>query len=94
MARNCLRRYYHIGEKRIIEWNVRPNNQLDTLVITEAIYEIWSGKQKIQTGKLEVEGQRVRFVYQPLEVGEFLIKIFVTVPPETLGTELVVSVEE
>ena len=94
MARNCLRRYYHIGEKRIIEWNLRANNQFDTLVITEAVYEIWKGKEKILTGNMDVEDTRVRLIYQPQQVGEFLIKIFVTVPPETLSTELVVSVEE
>lgn len=34
MARNTLRRYYSLGEKRLIEWELRPNDENDTLVIS------------------------------------------------------------
>lgn len=93
MARNSLRRYYNIGEKRLIEWDIRPNNENDILVITEARYEIYKGEKLVKSGSMTVEDKRVSFVFEATDKGEFVIKGFVTVPPETISTELIAQVE-
>lgn len=93
MARNSLRRYYSIGEKRLIEWDIRPNNENDILVITEARYEIYKGEELVKFGSMTVEDKRVSLVFEATDKGEFVIKGFVTVPPETISTELIAQVE-
>ena len=93
MARNSLRRYYSIGEKRLIEWDIRPNNENDILVITEARYEIYKGEELVNSGSMTVEDKRVSLVFEATDKGEFVIKGFVTVPPETISTELIAQVE-
>ena len=93
MARNSLRRYYNIGEKRLIEWDIRPNNENDILVITEARYEIYKSEELVNSGSMTVEDKRVSFVFEATDKGEFVIKGFVTVPPETISTELIAQVE-
>lgn len=94
MKRNCLRRYYHRGEKRLIEWSVVPNNELDTLVIVKATYEIFKSDKLVKNGNLDINKQKVGFNFIADEVGEFLIRIYITVPPETLSSELIATVEE
>jgi hypothetical protein len=89
MARNSLRRYYSVGEKRLIEWDVRPNNENDILVITEARYEVYKGNELIKAGDMTVEDKKVSFIFEAVEKGEFVVKGFVTVPPETISTELI-----
>ena len=93
MARKSLRRYYNIGEKRLIEWDIRPNNENDILVITEARYEIYKGEELVSSGSMTVEDKRVSLVFEATDKGEFVIKGFVTVPPETVSTELIAQVE-
>lgn len=97
MARNTLRRYYNLGEKRLIEWDLKPNDENDTLVINEnetryEIYKIGSDEEP-KKGKLVIEEKKVGFTFHANEEGEFLIKIFVTVPPETVSTELIAQVK-
>lgn len=101
MARNTLRRYYSLGEKRLIEWDIRSNDENDTYVINKDIeytrYEIYKNgsEEKIKQGELAFteKDKRVSFVFSAEEEGEFLVKIFVTVPPETVSTELIVQVK-
>lgn len=93
MARNALRRYYDIGEKRLVEWDIRPNNENDILVITGARYEIYKEDQLIKSGSMEITDKRVSFVFEATEKGEFVVKGFVTIPPETISTELIAQVE-
>lgn len=92
MARNALRRYYNIGEKRLIEWDIRPNDENDILVITEARYEVYKEDELIQNGSMKIEDKRVSFIFEAVEKGEFVVKGFVTVPPETISTELIAQV--
>ena len=94
MARNTLRRYYNLGDKRLIEWELRPNDENDILVIEPnysgyEIYKIGS-EEESKKGKLVIEDKKVGFTFHANEEGEFLVKIFVTVPPETVSTELIV----
>lgn len=94
MARNSLRRYYNIGESRVIEWEIRPNNENDTIVITDARYEIYKGETLIERGSMtNVDNKKVWFVFNATEKGEFVIKGFVAVPPEVISTELIAQVE-
>lgn len=94
MARNALRRYYVVGESRVIEWEIRPNNENDTTVITDARYEIYKGEVLIERGSMtRVDNKKVWFAFNATEKGEFLIRGFVTVPPETVSTELIAQVE-
>ena len=97
MARNTLRRYYSLGEKRLIEWELRPNDENDTLVISPdysgyEIQKIGSDAEPIK-GRLEIGDKKVWLKFHAEEEGEFLIKIFVTVPPETVSTELIAQVK-
>lgn len=94
MARNSLRRYYNVGESRVIEWEIRPNNENDTIVISEARYEIYKGDVLVKEGSMtSIDNKRVWFLFEANEKGEFVIKGFVTVPPETISTELIAQVE-
>lgn len=94
MARNSLRRYYNVGESRVIEWEIRPNNENDTIVISEARYEIYKGETLIKEGSMtSVDNKRVWFLFEATEKGEFVIKGFVTVAPEIISTELIAHVE-
>ena len=93
MARNALRRYYVVGEKGLIEWDVRPNDENDILVITEARYEVYKDKGLYDSGSMTIEDKKVSFIFEAKEKGEFLIRGFVTVPPETKATEIIAQVE-
>jgi hypothetical protein len=42
---------------------------------------------------MTVEDKRVSLVFEATGKGEFVIKGFVTVPPETISTELIAQVE-
>lgn len=99
MARNTLRRYYNLGEKRLIEWDIRSNDENDVFVINKDLeytrYEIYKNgsEERIAKGELSIKDKRVSFIFNADEEGEFLIKIFVTVPPETVSTELIAQVK-
>ena len=93
-GRNGLRRYYNLGEKRLIEWDLIPNVEIDTLIITDATYEIYKEGELYKKGELDKEEQKVSMIFIPEETGDFLIRIYVMVPPESVSAELLVTVRE
>ena len=92
-----LRREYTAGEKRRIDWEITPNRPDDTVVITEARYEIYpygssAENDLIKSGTADVDGANVGFLFEGDKKGAYLVKLFVTVPPETAETELLINV--
>lgn len=93
MVGTKLRRFYAVGEARRIEWNIVPNDPDDTVVITGARYEILDeNNETTETGQCDVDGMKVGVLFRAETAGTYLVRIFVTVPPETAETEIVCSV--
>lgn len=89
---DCIRRKYTVGEKRVLEWQIMPNHPRDIIVVTDARYEVVSGGAVVDSGKMTVDGLKVSCIFDASEEGSFVFRIFVTVPPETVETELHIDV--
>ncbi len=90
----CLQREYTVGEKRLIEWQIQPNSKIDTVVVTDARYELLKNGKTVKTGNAEVSGRKISLMFEAEEEGSFILRIFVTVPPETVKAELRIEVTE
>ena len=88
----CLQREYAVGEKRLIEWQIQPNSKIDTVVVTAARYELLKNGEIIKTDNAEVSGHKISHMFEAEEKGNFILRIFVTVPPETIKAELSIFV--
>ncbi len=88
----CLQREYTVGEKRLIEWQIQPNSKIDTVVVTDARYELLKNGEVIKTGNAEVSGLKISLMFEAEEKGNFILRVFVTVPPETIKAELSIFV--
>lgn len=88
----CLNRQYTVGEKRLIEWQIKPNSQIDTVVVTKARYELLKNGEVVKTGNMDVNGRKISCMFEAEEIGSFLLRVFVTVPPETVKAELYINV--
>ncbi len=91
---NCLMRRYKIGEKRLIEWQIKPNSPNDTVVVTDARYELLSNGAIVKAGQVTVNNRLISHIFEAENTGSFILRIFVTVPPETVVTELYIDVTE
>lgn len=88
----CLNRQYTVGEKRLIEWQIKPNTQIDTVVVTDAHYELLKNGEVVKTGNVDIDGRKISCMFEAEETGSFLLRVFVTVPPETVKAELYIDV--
>lgn len=88
----CLNRQYTVGEKRLIEWQIKPNTQIDTVVVTDAYYELLKNGEVVKTGIVDIDGRKISCMFEAEETGSFLLRVFVTVPPETVKAELYIDV--
>lgn len=88
----CLQREYTVGEKRLIEWQIQPNSKIDTVVVTDARYEFIKNGEVVKKGSAEVSGLKISLLFEAEEKGNFTLRLFVTVPPETIKSELSVYV--
>lgn len=86
MARNCTRRYYYKGEARVIEWDIKPLLPDTPLVITQAKYNVYKDNNLIETGEMNIDDTVVSMLFKAENLGEYLITVFVTVPPEIIST--------
>ena len=91
---NFLNRRYKVGEKRLIEWQVKPNSPDDIIVVTDAKYELMKDGIKIENGDASRDGLTVSHFFQAAQTGSFMLRLYVTVPPETIVTELYIEVSE
>lgn len=89
---NCLNRQYTVGEKKLVEWIIKPNTQIDTIVVTDARYELLKNGEILKTGNVDVSGCKISYMFEAEEPGSFLLRVFVTVPPETVKAELSIEV--
>ena len=97
MARNTLRRYYKKGEVGLIEWEIRPNIEYENIVIDEAKYEILKDGIVIDANDIDKPeyGKNViglAFDTTRFDKGEYLIRVFVTVHPETRIAEIIAQI--
>lgn len=88
----CLKRQYTVGEKRLIEWQIKPNTQIDTVVVTDARYELLKNGNVVKKGIVEISGYKISCMFEAEETGSFLLRVFVTIPPETVKAELYIDV--
>ncbi len=88
----CFNRQYTVGEKRLIEWQIKPNAQIDTVVVTDARYELLKNGEVVKTGKADIDGRKLSCMFEAEETGSFLLRVFVTVPPETVKAEVNIDV--
>lgn len=91
---NCLMRQYKVGEKRLIEWQIKPNSPNDTVVVTDARYELLSNGITVKSGNVTVSNRLISHMFEAEDAGSFILRIFVTVPPETIETEVYIEVTE
>lgn len=87
-----LRRQFKVGEKRTIEWQITPNSKLDTIVITEAKYTVYSGGAAIKSGNADINGLTLSCLFEAENEGCYMLELTVIVPPETVKTSLYIDV--
>ena len=91
-----LRRLYRVGERHLIEWQIKPNKPTDIVVITKAKYNLLRGDEIIDSGNATVstvDGKHiVSVLFKANDPGTFTLRIFVTVPPETTAAEIWIDV--
>lgn len=88
-----LNREYTVGEKRLIEWQIRPNSKSDIVIVSDARYEVCnSDGVVVKSGKCDVSGLKVGFLFEADTAGTFTARIFVTVPPEIVEAEITCEV--
>lgn len=85
-------RQYTVGEKRLIEWQIKPNTQIDTIVVTDARYELLENGAVVKSGSVDIGKRMISYMFEAEKPGNFLLRVFVTVPPETVKTELYIDV--
>lgn len=89
------RRVYRAGEEHLIEWQVVPNKRNDVIVITAAGCKILNFADEADAEyDCTVNGDTVSIKFKADTPGTYLMKTFVTVPPETIEGELIIEVYE
>ena len=91
---NCLMRQYKVGEKRLVEWQIKPNSPNDTVVVTDARFELLSDGAIIKAGTVTVSNRLLSHMFEAEKAGSYILRIFVTVPPETIEAEVYIDVTE
>lgn len=84
---------FALGEQRYLEFEVRPQRQNDTVVITEAVWSLSQNGETADGGTCEVDGTIVRALIAPTEKGVYQLELSVTVPPETRKERLMLYVD-
>lgn len=90
--RDYVRKFYVSGEKHLLEWQVNPTSPLETVVITDAVWELIENGAVVKSGKAKADGQNVSLLFEAENEGSFVLRLFVTVPPETVETEILIDV--
>lgn len=91
---NCCSRIYTVGETHQLDWEIKPNNRNDIVVVTAARYEILKSNSVIESGSAKIDGLKISCLFSAKEKGCYTVRIFVTVPPETVSAELEIDVTE
>ena len=86
--------YFFLGEREYIEGKVRPRNPKETVVVTEATYEIIQGESLVKDGKCEIDGDMVRFLFYADTVGTFTAVMTASVGVETVKSKFTLVVKE
>ncbi len=89
---SSLSREFEVGEKRLIEWEAVPNSSIDTVVVTNAEYSIIRKGEVIKSGSASIDGTKISCIFEAEETGSFILRISVTVPPETIISDMHIDV--
>ena len=81
------------GERRYLEFEIIPRRQNDTVVVTEASWELQQNGAVLDGGDCEVDGRTIRALIAPAERGVYQLELSVTVPPETRKERLMLYVD-
>lgn len=82
-----------LGEQRYLEFEIRPRRANDTIVVTEAEWELLQNGDTVASDNCEVEGKIVRALISPAEKGVYQMVLTVAVPPEVRKERLMLYVD-
>ena len=91
MALTMLQRDFIYGEEKYID--IQVTSKINRPVIVEsADFVLYKNFQVVQQGKCEIDKSFVSALVKPPDVGQYLLEIRYTVPPETRKVKVVVRV--
>ena len=86
--------FFLLGEREYIGGDVHSINPKEIVVVTDSTYEITQKETLLKEGKCEIDGNSVRFLFTADTVGEFTVKITVSVGAEKKMSKRTVIVRE
>lgn len=91
MPLTMLQRNFIYGEEKYIDIQVasKVNRQV---VIESADFALYKNFQVVQQGKCEIDGAIISTLVKPPDVGQYLLEVRYTVPPETRKVKVVINV--
>lgn len=91
MPLTMLQRDFIWGEEKYID--IQVTSKVNRPVVVEsADFVLYKDFQAVQQGKCEIEGAFVSALVKPPDVGQYLLEIRYTVPPETRKVKVAVNV--
>lgn len=91
MALTMLQRDFIWGEEKYVD--IQVTSKVNRPVVVEsADFTLYKDFQVVQQGKCEIDNAFVSALIKPPDVGQYLLEIRYTVPPETRKVKVVVRV--
>lgn len=90
MTMNC--REYKLGEKKYVDYEIRPKNTADTLVISSATWKLKKDGIIESEGDCEINELTVSALIAPTSRCQYILTVTVEVAPETIIEECLISV--
>lgn len=81
----------HIGEERFIKMKVGHSSN-KTFIITDAKYKLQKNGVIHASGSMNIENHTLTALISAKEKGLYSLKVFVTIPPETIIHKVCVQV--
>lgn len=91
MPLTMLQRDFIWGEEKYIDFQI-TSRVMQAVVVTAADFTLFKDFQIVQQGKCEIDGAYLSALIKPPDVGEYLLEVRYTVPPETRKVKVVIHV--
>lgn len=85
---------FKVGEIEYVGGKVRPAVPKEVVVVTDSGYEVYEGDILIDSGKCEINGDAIRFLFEAKKAGVFVVKMFACVGKEKTIDSFTLVVEE
>lgn len=85
---------FKVGEIEYVGGKVRPGVAKEVVVVTDAGYEIYEDTNLVDSGKCEINGDAIRFLFEAKKAGVFVVKMFACVGKEKTIDSFTLVVEE